>query len=111
MFLNYQYALAKIKAKKKILILQRHLMSLTLKHGAYDKKVRDVEPIGDINDYYEKYPVFANYPAGSEDMTKIDETVGSIAKIKEICEENGVNLVVILSPVYKDYLEYFPKER
>ena len=86
-------------------------MSLTLKHGSYDKKVRDVEPIGDINDYYEKYPVFANYPAGSEDMTKIDETVGSIAKIKEICEENGVNLVVILSPVYKDYLEYFPKEK
>ena len=86
-------------------------MSLTLKHGAYDKKVRDVEPIGDINDYYEKYPVFANYPAGNEDMTKIDETVGSIAKIKEICEENDVNLVVILSPVYKDYLEYFPKEK
>lgn len=44
-------------------------------------------------------------------MTKIDETVGSIERIKKICEENDVNLVVVLSPVYKEYLEYFPKEK
>lgn len=30
--------------------------------GEYDKRVRDVEPIGSMDTYLEAYPVFADYP-------------------------------------------------
>lgn len=111
MFLNYKYSLAKIKAKNEDTYLTKPADVFDVNTGAYDKKVRDVEPIGNMDEYLNSYPIFANYPAGSMDMPAIDLTVQSIKNIKEMCDENNVNLVVVTSPVYEDYLAYFQKEK
>ena len=73
--------------------------------GAYDKKVRDAEPIGNMDAYLESYPVFANYPALSNQTNEeaITGTLESLTRIKQLCEDNGVQLTVVTAPVYADY--------
>ena len=81
--------------------------------GAYDKKVRDAEPIGNMDAYLESYPVFANYPALSNQTNEeaITGTLESLTRIKQLCEDNGVQLTVVTAPVYADYLASFPWEQ
>lgn len=104
------YALAKIKNAMKDTYLTQTFDVFDVSTGAYDKKVRDVEPIGDIESYLEKYPTFKNYPQLSKTMTEIDTTVSSLKRIKEMCEEANVNLVIVTAPVYFENLNYFSKE-
>lgn len=77
--------------------------------GAYDKMVRDAEAIGDLETYLERYPVFANYPDGSRETIEaaVSGTLESVGRIKAMCEENGVNFLVLCSPVYAEQLHYF----
>ena len=110
MFLNPRYALAKIEDASNDTYLTQPFDVFNIQTGAYDKKVRDVEPIGSMEKYLESYPVFADYPAGNSVMTEIDSTLDSIRRIKEMCEEKGVNFVLLAAPVYYEYLEYFSKE-
>ena len=70
--------------------------------GAYDKKVRDAEPISSMEEYLQSYPVFADYPtepiAVSEEA--VSGTLGSLAAIRDLCEENGIELTVVTAPLY-----------
>ena len=80
--------------------------------GAYDKSRRDVEPIGDLESYLAKssYAVFSNYPEGSADLPYLKECMQSIARIRDLCREQGVNLTVVCPPMYYAYLEYYSPE-
>lgn len=77
--------------------------------GAYDKKERDAEFIGDMEEYLAAYPVFAAYPEGRRvmDETAISGTLRSLAAIRDLCADRGVNLVVVCAPVYHEYLRYY----
>ena len=79
--------------------------------GAYDKKVRDAEGIGPMEDYLEAYPVFADYPKYSQSMSEaaISGALDSLAAIRDLCAERGVNLVVVCAPVYHEYLDCFDR--
>lgn len=110
MLLDPRYSLAKIQDATEDTYLTKPFDVFNIKTGAYDKKVRDVEPIGRLENYIENYPVFANYPHMDSVMTEIDSTVSSIRKIKEMCEEKNVNFVIVTAPLYYEYLEYFSKE-
>ncbi len=78
--------------------------------GAYDKRRRDAESIGDLASYLEAYPVFADYPTANYAMTEIDGCVKSITAIRELCEARGINLLVVMNPVYADHLAYYSQE-
>lgn len=104
------YAFAKIRDAQKDTYLTQTFDVFDVETGAYDKKVRDVEPIGDIESYLEKNPIFINYPHSDIVMTKINETVSSIKRIKEMCDESNVNLVIVTAPSYYEYLKCFSKE-
>ncbi len=109
LLLNPQYAVAKLKALQKDTYLTQPFDVFNVKTGAYDKKVRDAEPIGNMEEYLEVYPVFASYPKASYTMPKIDETVASIKRIKEMCDAKNVNVVFVVAPVYKESIQYFAK--
>lgn len=80
--------------------------------GAYDKSRRDVESIGDLESYLAKssYAVFSNYPEGSADLPYLEDCMQSIARIRDLCREQGVNLTVVCPPMYYAYLEYYSPE-
>lgn len=111
MFLNPQYSLAKIKAYQEDTYLTQTFDVFNVETGAYDKKVRDVEPINTLENYYEAYPVFANYPQESLEMTEIDTTIESIKRIKEMCEANNVEVTFVMAPAYDEYVKYYREEQ
>ena len=111
LFMPLDYSIAKINSTKTDTYLTQAFDVFNVENGAYDKKVRDVEPIRKLDDYYESYPVFVNYPHIINDMNKIDETVDSINRIKEFCEQKDVNLQFVMAPVYWEYLQDFDRER
>ena len=77
--------------------------------GAYDKSRRDVEPIGDLESYLEKsaYTVFTNYPSGNVGIPHLDDCMNSISRIRDMCNANDVNLIVICPPMYYAYMERY----
>ena len=78
--------------------------------GCYDKRVRDAEPIGSAERYLESYPVFADYPHQTLSLPYTEQCMQSVAAIKTLCEEAGVNLTVAAGPVYAEYLKNFEPE-
>ena len=84
-------------------------------------KITGAQVINALNkNKYNIYPIYVdenfnwwyvkNYPQESIELTAIDKTTESIKRIKQKCDEKGINLIVIISPVYEKYLEYFPKD-
>lgn len=77
--------------------------------GAYDKKERDAEFIGDMDAYLQAYPVFAAYPEGYRVMNEeaISGTLASLTRLRDLCRERDINFLVVCAPVYHAYLRYF----
>lgn len=79
--------------------------------GAIDYSDRDVEAIGagSLEDYLESNPAFTDLPASTPLLWQ-QECISSVAAIRDLCEEAGVNLVVVAAPVYYDYLSRFSRK-
>ncbi len=108
LFANPSYGIAKIDSYLNDKYLAESFDVFDEKTGAYDKKKRDAEPIGSLEEYYKAYPAFANYPAGSGYLLpEIEECMASVSRIKKLCEDSGVNLTVVTAPVYWEYLDNF----
>ena len=111
LFANPKYGWAKIQSLRQDTYLQQAFDVFDEKTGAYDKQRRDIEPIGDLQDYLQAYPVFADYPQASYNLSQTENCMKSVQAICQMCEEAGVNLVVVASPLYQDYADYFPQDQ
>ncbi len=110
LFANPMYSLSKLSSLSKDEYLSLPFDVFDVRTGAYDKRKRDAEPISDINSYCESYPVFKNYPKATYTMPYIRQNAESVRAIRELCEQNGVNLITVTAPVYYDYFLYFSKQ-
>jgi len=110
LFATPQYALDKLSAVGKDTEMQQYFDVFDMNTGAYDKRVRDGEQISDLEHYYQDYPVFQDYPAGYRTLPELEHCMQSVAAIRDLCEERGINLYVINAPVYYEYLNYFSSE-
>lgn len=109
LFATPEYGINKIKSRINDTWLSQPFDVFDERTGCYDKKKRDIEPIGNMSEYLEKYTEFVNYPSIDGHLTKTKQCMESIARIVTLCSENGVNLTVIAAPVYADYLACFPE--
>jgi peptidoglycan/xylan/chitin deacetylase (PgdA/CDA1 family) len=107
LFLNPQYALAKLDALKNDAYLAKPFDVFDVQTGAYDKRLRDTEYIGGMEDYLKSYPVFKAYPKGLYSITRTAECMASVTAIRDMCSAAGVELAVVSAPVYRAYLDYF----
>jgi peptidoglycan/xylan/chitin deacetylase (PgdA/CDA1 family) len=107
LFLNPRYAISKISSRRRDTYLPQPFDVFDISTGAYDKRARDAEPIGSLDEYIRSYPVFADYPEARIEMSQTDYCIKSVLTIINMCREAGVNLTVVCSPVYKDYMAYF----
>lgn len=108
LFANPEYGMAKLKNRNTDTWLAQAFDVFDPVTGEYDKRKRDIEPIGDMARYLESYPVFADYPAGSGyTMPKKQNCLDSVERIVAMCEDAGVNLTVVTAPVYAEYLDNF----
>lgn len=99
LFANPSYAAEKIAA----LLTDEYIVNANdvfiPETGAYDKSARDVERIGDLDDYLKAYPSFRTI-LKKETLDAKDQCLASIKRIKEMCEEKGVSFLMIISPIY-----------
>ena len=111
LFCDPRYGLSKLKNLRNDRLLPQSFDVFNEVTGEYDKRVRDVEPIGSMDTYLEAYPVFADYPkTGDFVLGQTENCMKSVAAIKERCEAAGVELVVVAAPVYIDYFQNFQPE-
>ena len=80
--------------------------------GAYDKSVRDVEAIHELDEYTSRkaYSVFRNYPKNDFSIDHLDLAVASVGRISELCAEKHVNLVIVCLTLYTDYTAYYTRD-
>ena len=107
LFADPRYSLAKLKALRTDTILPQTFDVFDEKTGCYDKRVRDAEPIGNMEDYLERYPVFADYPRQTLSLPYTQACMQSVTAIRDMCEEAGVALTVVAGPVYAEYLKNY----
>lgn len=110
LFADPRYALAKLNALRTDTILPQTFDVFDERTGCYDKRVRDAEPIGGAERYLESYPVFADYPHQALSLPYTEQCMQSVAAIRALCEEAGVNLIVAAGPVYAEYLKNYEPE-
>ena len=111
LFCDPRYGFAKLKSLRNDRLLPQSFDVFNERTGEYDKRVRDVEPIGSMESYLEAYPVFADYPkTGDFVLGQTENCMRSVAAIKERCEAAGVELIVVAAPVYIDYFQNFQAE-
>ena len=111
LFCDPRYGFAKLKNLRNDRLLSQSFDVFNEVTGEYDKRVRDVEPIGSMDTYLEAYPVFADYPkTGDFVLGQTENCMKSVTAIKERCEAADVELVVVAAPVYIDYFQNFQAE-
>lgn len=111
LFCDPRYGLSKLKNLRNDRLLPQSFDVFNEVTGEYDKRVRDVEPIGSMDTYLEAYPVFADYlKTGDFVLGQTENCMKSVAAIKERCEAADVELVVVAAPVYIDYFQNFQAE-
>lgn len=103
-FLKYAFLHPSYSAEKLISYFNRSYLSATgavfdTETGAYNKTVRDSIPIGSLEDY-EKVETSEFEITHPRPLNYIDECVSSVMRIKKLCDEYGVNFMLIASPMY-----------
>lgn len=104
---NPQYGIQKLIDMGSDTLLTQSFDVFVPETGVYDKSARDVEPIGNLEDYLTAYSEFLYYPSGSLDLAYLEECMSSIAAIKAMCEEHDINFVVVTAPLYYEYVDYY----
>lgn len=107
LFATPSYGVAKLKAYQTRTWLSQYYNIFDEETGAYDKRRRDIEPISDMDNYYKAYPEFIDYPHGNYLLPAVDDCIKSMENIASMCEDNGVNLIVVAAPVYYEYMNNF----
>lgn len=107
---NPKYSLEKIRAARQDTELPQVFDVFDVPTGTYDKRVRDVEKIGDPAVYEAAHQKDFQVSSDSGELPYIRECVQSVAEIRNRCAEKGVKLTVIASPVYIGQWELYRED-
>lgn len=110
LFADPRYGWNKLQKLRTDSVIQDAHDVFDVESGAYDKSRRDVEPVGDLPSYLAAYPVFSNYPRYASQVTQTENCMKSVAAIRDMCREAGVNLLVVTPPLYYDHLVQLSRE-
>ncbi len=111
-FCSTQYAIDKVSASFRDTDLPQVFDVFDAATGCYDKRVRDVEKIGDPEVYQAAHGADFQYysPPDFAQLPYLDQCLQVVADIRDLCREKGVSLTVICSPTYISQLEAYGGE-
>lgn len=110
LFANPKYAREKLGSLRQDTRLPQGFDTFVPETGAYDKRLRDVEPIGALSGYLEERGEEFVPHQEVKTLCRIDECVANIAAIREMCGAAGVELTVLFSPICKEQLEGYSSQ-
>lgn len=99
-FANPKYGAEKLRSYFSDTELPQSFDVFQVESGCYDKRVRDVERIGDWERYMAVYGDSFSCENQSRTLPEKETCLRAVEEILSLCEENGVKLTVIFSPVY-----------
>lgn len=109
-FCNPKYSVEKLKARAGDTELPQVFDVFDVPTGCYDKRVRDIERIGDLETYLGEHGEdFAQRPRG-EALPYLEQCAQAVGEIRAMCEDRGAELLVICSPVYQEQWEQYSEE-
>lgn len=108
-FCNPKYSLEKLSSYRKDTELPQVFDVFLPESGCYDKRIRDVERISGMDSYLAVNG--GNFPdAAATSFQYMDDCIDAIRQIKQLCDENDVNLTVIFSPDYYKRIDACEKD-
>ena len=109
LFANPTYGFTKLKNLVTDTYLQQSYDVFNETTGAYDKSLRDVQPVSDLESYLaeDMYGDFNDYPSLDGHINYINECMDSVAAIKALCDKHGINLIVVTPPMYYENANYY----
>ncbi len=113
LFLDPNFAADKVKDWFSDELLAEPYDVFDVETGCYDKRERDAEPIGALAGYeaLPAYSGFADYPTYRVELPNTARAMESLARIRDMCQEAGVNLMVVCGPVFAGYMEGVDREQ
>jgi peptidoglycan/xylan/chitin deacetylase (PgdA/CDA1 family) len=108
LWMNPKYSVEKIRAyfnSNSIFPDARNWYDMTT--GQFNKRARAATRISCLETYAATYPQFAAFPHQATQMTVIDATINSLAAIREMTDEAGINLIVIFNPHWYRHFAWF----
>jgi peptidoglycan/xylan/chitin deacetylase (PgdA/CDA1 family) len=107
---NPAYAVDKIKAWiSDGYLVDKHDVFIP-ETGVYDKSARDVERIGSMEEYLEKYPSFKTV-LKQKKLDAMEECLGAVKRIKEMCLEKGATFKFIISPIFHTEMDSYDRDQ
>ncbi|MGI5936172.1 MAG: polysaccharide deacetylase family protein [Oscillospiraceae bacterium] len=107
LFANPMYSFSKIYNYLNDTYLPQPFDVFLEETGAYDKSVRDSEPIGDLGEYLAQNSSFTQIGGEVQSLEYIEEYLNALKAIVERCRESGVNLIVIFEPTYTERFKIY----
>ncbi|MBQ7161135.1 MAG: polysaccharide deacetylase family protein [Clostridia bacterium] len=109
-FASPGHAFKKLKARSEDEELPKKADVFIQESGCYDKRIRDAEAIGTLEEYMQLHS--DDFPAANSksELARIDECLNDVAEIKRLCDISGTTLTVVFTPVYIEQLELFTDE-
>ena len=97
---NPRYGYAKLQSLETDTILPQSFDVFDEKTGTYDKRVRDVEPIGNLETYLAAYSDFTTLDqSGTVGLYQTENCMKSVAAIRDACAAKGGPTSTSTSPV------------
>lgn len=107
---NPRYAFDKAAARLSDTDLPQVFDVFDVPSGCYDKRLRNVEKVGDPAVYAEANPGAFYLSPDEDQLPYIDQCVQSVREIRDLCEEKGAELLVICSPVSEAQWSLYSEE-
>jgi len=104
-FLNLQYSFDKLKAYFDRDYLPSANEVFIPQTGAYNKTVRDSETLMTEDEHIEAEDGFFLYREERDTLPYIDEVIEDLQAIKDLCEKNKINFMMIASPNFRTEIE------
>lgn len=112
LFANPKDSIQKLKYRANDGYLQMPYRIFDEKTGGYDKSRRDAEPIGERTEYLSRpaYQRFSTLQPGDIDLPYLEEAFAGIGRIKTLCQQHGVRLLVVCEPYYARNLAQYSRQ-
>ena len=101
LFAHPQYAVDKLRALGDFTDMVNPNQVFVPATGAYDKRLRDAEPIGDLSAYLALYPAFEQTHKPHDSLPAVEACLASIGRIRAACAAEGVTFTLVISPMYQ----------
>ncbi len=109
LFANPNHGIDKIKSYYNNSYFQEAHDVFIPETGEYDKSIRDIEYIDDLNLYLQDFPSFGKEKSVRK-LGSINESMAAISDIKKICDGNNIKLTVLMYPMYIDELNIYMED-